>query len=208
MKLDIMPIATEKQILEVEKAARDIWIEYYRHIFPQDQIEYMLKIYHSQEAIRKQIQNGTIYMVIMIKSEIVGYMCYYIEDDILYLPRLCIKKEYRKKGLATQLIERIETVFLSSENELTYVKKMQRNLSVRNTLAIEIYEHLGFRKKKRVTVNLGNGYFSEDYVMERRIRPHDENHLRTHEEARQRPLEERHHGEQTETIHPFIADTH
>lgn len=190
MRLDIMPIATAKQIVDMEQAARNIWIDYYKDIFPKDQIEYMLNLFHSQEAIEKQIENGTIYMVLMFGEEPIGYMNYYVEDNILYLPRLCIKKEYRGKGLAKQVIERIEMIFLSKEHGLTHIKKIQHNVSVKNKTAITIYEHLGFYKKQKVTVDFGNGYFSEDYIMERRIKSH----------------EERIHGTKTETIYPFAAD--
>jgi len=193
MRLDMMPIATEKQIIDMEQAVRHIWIEYYKNIFSEDQIEYMLRIYHSKEAIRKQIQSGTVYMILMSGDETIGYTSYYIENDILYLPRLCIKHEYRRNGLARQVIERIEKIFLSSENGLSHIKKIQRNLSVRNDLAIHIYEHLGFYKKKRVVVDLGSGYFSEDYVMEKRIGSHEEKH--------------RHYGTKTEALHNFAAET-
>ena len=69
MRLDMMPIATEKQIIDMEQAVRHIWIEYYKNIFSEDQIEYMLRIYHSKEAIRKQIQSGTVYMILMSGDE-------------------------------------------------------------------------------------------------------------------------------------------
>lgn len=172
MRLDIMPIATEKQIMETEQAAYNIWRDYYKNIFSPEQIEYMIKIFHSKEAVRKQIQNGHIHMVILLDGSTVGYMVYYVKNDCLILPRLYIKPEYRRQGLARQVIERLENIFLSEEHGLTYIKKIQRNLSVRNETAITIYEHLGFRKKKQITVDLGKGYFSDDYIMEKCIKPH------------------------------------
>jgi len=190
MRLDIMPIATVKQVIDMEQAAKHIWIDYYRDIFSPDQIQYMLKKFHSREAIEQQIQDGMIYIMLMFGNETIGYASYYLEDDILQMPRLCIKKEYRRKGLAKQVIEHVELFFLSKEHGFSYVKKIQHNISVKNKTAIAIYEHLGFYKKKRVTVDFGNGYFSEDYVMEKRIKSH----------------EERIHGTKTETIHPFASD--
>ena len=190
MRLDTMPIATLKQIVDMEQAAKHIWIDYYKDIFSKDQIEYMLKLFHSREAIEKQIQNGAIYMMLMFGNETIGYVSYYLEDDILHIPRLCIKKEYRGKGLAKQVLEHVETIFLTKEHGYSHVKKIQHNISVKNKSAIQIYERLGFYKKKRVTVSFGNGYFSEDYIMEKRIKS----------------PEERVHGTKTETIHPFASD--
>ena len=190
MRLDFMPVATEHQVFELEQAARHIWIDYYRNIFPPDQIEYMLQKFHSKEAVKKQIQNGIIHMILMFGNEDIGYISYYAEDDVLHLSKLCIKKEYRGKGLAKKVIEHFETIFLTKEHGFSHIKKIQHNVSVRNKTGITIYERLGFYKKKRVTVDFGNGYFSDDFIMERRIKPH----------------EERIHGTKTETIHPFASD--
>ena len=41
MRFDVMPVATEKQIVEVEQAANHVWHNYYKDIFSPEQIEYM-----------------------------------------------------------------------------------------------------------------------------------------------------------------------
>ena len=169
MKFEVMPIATEKQIIEAEQAAYNILRNYYKDIFPKEQIEYMLKLFHSKEAVRKQIAKGYIHMLLLLDGEIVGYMCYYGKNDCLYIPRLYIKPEYRRQGLAKEALARLEKLLQNPEHELTHIKKIRRNLSRKNTFAINIYEHLGFKKIREVTTNFGNGFTSDDYVMEKSI---------------------------------------
>ena len=169
MKFEAMPIATEKQIIETEKAAYNIWRNYYKDIFPKDQIEYMLKLFHSKEAVRKQIANGYIHMSLLLDGEVIGYMCYYVKNDCLYLPRLYIKPEYRRQGLAKQAVARLEKLLQNPEHELTHIKKIRHNISKKNTFAVNIYEHLGFKKIREVTVDFGNGFTSDDYIMEKTI---------------------------------------
>ena len=169
MKFEAMPIATEKQIIESERDARSIWHSYYKDIFSEKQIEYMFQLFHSKEAIKKQIADGHIHTSLLLDDELVGYMCYYVKDDCLYLPRLYIKPEYRKHGLAKTAVARLEKIMEDPENGFTHIKKIRRNLSRKNTFAINIYEHLGFKKIREVTTNFGNGFTSDDYVMEKSI---------------------------------------
>lgn len=171
MRFDVMPVATEKQILELEKVAPDIWRNYYKDIFPEEQLEYMIKLFCSGKAIREQIQQGHIHLILLLDYQIAGYICYHAKDDCLYMPRLYIKPEYRNRGLAKQVFERLEKIFLSPEHGFQQIKKIRMNLSVKNDFAINIYEHLGFKKIREVTVDLGNGYTSKDYIMEKIIKP-------------------------------------
>ena len=157
MKFEAMPIATEKQIIETEKAAYNIWRNYYKDIFPKEQIEYMLKLFHY------------IHMSLLLDGEVIGYMCYYVKNDCLYLPRLYIKPEYRRQGLAKQAVARLEKLLQNPEHELTHIKKIRHNISKKNTFAVNIYEHLGFKKIREVTVDFGNGFTSDDYIMEKTI---------------------------------------
>lgn len=171
MRFDAMPIATEKQIIEAELAAQNIWRNYYKEIFPKEQIEYMLHLYHSKEAVKKQIEQGYIHMTILLDGEIVGYMAYYVKGDCLYLPRLYIKPEYRRRGLAKEAVSRLENIFISPEHGYQHIKKIRRNLARKNKFAIAVYERMGFKKIKSVNLDIGHGFTCEDYVMEKIIAP-------------------------------------
>ena len=100
MRFDVMPVATEKQILEVEQAANLVWHNYYKDIFSPDQITYMFKKFQSAEAVKKQMSEGYIYYMLLVDNNLAGYMCLLTQSDYVYLARLYIKAEYRRQGLA------------------------------------------------------------------------------------------------------------
>ena len=104
MRFDVMPVATEKQIIEVEEAAFNVWHNYYKDIFSKEQIDYMLKKYQSREALKKQIADGYIYYMILADNHLAGYMCVLVQSNYLYLARLYIKAEYRRQGIAKKTI--------------------------------------------------------------------------------------------------------
>ncbi len=171
MRFDVMPVATEKQILEASQDAQNICRNYYKEIFPKDQLEYMLKLYHSKEAVKKQIEQGYIHMMLLLDGETIGYMEYYIQNDCLYLPRLYIKPEYRRRGFAKRAIERLENIFRSPEHGYQHITRIRRNLARKNKFAIAVYERMGFKKIKSVNIDIGHGFVCEDYIMEKIIQP-------------------------------------
>ncbi len=171
MRFDVMPVATEKQILEVEKAARRVWHNYYKDIFPVEQIDYMLEKYQSKDALYKQISEGYIYYMLIVDNELAGYMCIIFQSDCVYLSRLYIKAEYRRRGLAKRAIGYFDTLFSSDENNVySYIDTIRLSVERANSFAINVYEHLGFHKVKAVDTDIGGGFVCNDYIMERKIR--------------------------------------
>jgi len=170
MKFDVMPVATEKQIVEIEEAANHVWHNYYRDIFSTQQIEYMLKKYHSKEALKKQIEDGYIYYMLFSDGNFAGYMCYKVYHDHVFISRLYIKAEYRRQGLARKTLGRMEKVFVNDEHGFGNVKKMRLNVERNNHFAINVYERLGFKKTNSVDNDIGSGFVCKEYVMERKIK--------------------------------------
>lgn len=169
MRFDIMPVATEKQIAEIEKAANHVWHNYYRGIMSPEQIDYMLEKFQSKEALREQIVSGNIYYMIMADEKLAGYMCYTVEKNDVFLSRLYIKAEYRRQGLAKKTIAHLEAIFSSPDSDYPHVEKIRLNVERKNGFAINVYEHLGFEKVKSADIDIGGGFVCEDYVMERKI---------------------------------------
>ncbi len=170
MRFDVMPVATEKQIIEVEQAANHVWHNYYKEIFSKEQIEYMLEKYQSKEAVRKQMAEGYMYYMLLADEKLAGYMCVIPKNDHVYLSRLYIKAEYRRQGLAKRAVGCLDRIFANPELGFDYIKKIRLNVERENSFAINVYEHLGFRKVKSEDRDIGGGYVCRDYVMERKIR--------------------------------------
>ena len=168
-----MPVATEKQIIEVEQAANNVWHNYYKEIFSPEQISYMLKKYQSREALRKQLSEGYIYYMLLSDEKLAGYMCMLRTDDYIYLARLYIKAEYRRQGLAKKAIRYIDTIFSDPEFGLLHINKIRLKVERENSFAINVYEHLGFRKVRSEDTDIGGGFVCKEYIMERPIRSVD-----------------------------------
>lgn len=176
MRFDVMPVATEKQIIEVEEAANHVWHNYYKDIFSPEQIRYMLEKYQSREALKNQMSQGYIYYMLLADEKLAGYMCVLTQSDYMFLARLYIKAEYRRQGLAKRTIAHLDSIYSNPELGFNHVKKMRLRVERNNNFAINVYEHLGFYRVKSVDTDIGNGFVCKEYVMERIIPMNKGNH--------------------------------
>ena len=168
MRFDVMPVATEKQISEIEKTANNVWHNYYRDIFSKEQISYMLDKYQSKAALKKQIEDRNIYYMLLVDGQLAGYLCFKNHVDHIFISRLYIKAEFRRQGLARRSISLFDTMVKGEE--FKGIKTLRLHVERKNSFAINVYEHLGFRKVKAVDTDIGNGFVCSDYVMERTIK--------------------------------------
>lgn len=166
MRFDVMPVATEKQIIEIEKAANQVWHNYYKDIYSEEQIDYMLQKYHSREALKQQMAEKYVYYMLLSDGDFAGYLCFKMFSDHVLISRLYIKAEYRRQGLAKKVLAIFDNI--SHNEEFRQIKKLKTYIERNNTFALNVYEHLGFKIVKSVDTDIGNGFFCEDYLMERK----------------------------------------
>ena len=123
-----------KQLYDTEKVFDDNLINEY--IIDDKQLK----------SIRKKIKSRKeIFLVAEMEQKIVGVIDGYIIDSIHYkekvsfLEHLCVDKKYRKKRIATELIQEFSNK--SKEKGATYIKLYAFE---KNSNAIKLYNKLGF----------------------------------------------------------------
>lgn len=168
MRFDFMPVVTEKQIIEIEETANNVWHNYYKDIFSSEQIDYMLKKYQSRESLRRQMEDKYIYYMLLADGELAGYLCFKLFSDYVFISRLYIKAEYRRRGFARRAVTMFDK--MTDSDEFGHIKKIRTNVERDNLFAINVYEHLGFDKIKSVDTDIGGGFVCKDYIMERALR--------------------------------------
>ena len=138
--------------------ASEIWHEYWPIILSEEQIDYMVKIFQSEEAIRAQIENEDYrYYFIGENGVNAGYTKKIKKKDYLFLSKLYIAKEYRHRGLGGKVFNKIKT-FGYDKIRLT-VNKYNKN-------TINAYLKYGFKIVESVETDIGHGFVMDDYIME------------------------------------------
>ena len=141
-----------------------IWPQTYAAIISQQQIDYMLDMMYSEGSLRKQMEDGCQFIIAGEKKEPVGFAAFQeIKPTIWKLHKIYILTTQQGKGTGKFVIDHIS-------------KKIQRlgatalQLQVnRHNKARSFYEKIGFTVIEEADFAIGNGYFMNDYVMEKKL---------------------------------------
>lgn len=151
-------VKTKNMIGKVVKLANIIWHEAYANNLPLKQINYMLNKFQSFSAIAEQITVDKYkYFLIYYEKKEIGFFSFK-EDNEIFLSKVYILKEHRKKGYLKKIIS-----YLTTKNKTIRLRVNKENIN-----AITAYKNLGFLKVDNIKTSIGDNYFMDDYVMERK----------------------------------------
>ena len=149
-------------IKEFAKLTSEIWHEYWTCILSNEQIDYMVEKFQSENAIINQINNENYtYFYIVYDKQKAGYIGLSNKQDYLFLSKLYLKKEFRHKGLGKEAFDFIKQ-FAQNNN----YNKIQLTVNKYNKNTIDAYYKWRFKTVDSVVTDIGNGYVMDDYIME------------------------------------------
>ncbi len=160
--VEIIPVRSDKDIQTVARLAAEIWTQHYVPIIGRDQVDYMLEKFQSPVAIREQINDGMEYFQLRYERAAEGYFAVRQEpaDCRLFLSKLYIRQEIRRRGLARQALDFI----LAHGRELS-LRTLWLTVNIDNP-AVEAYKKLGFRVTGSIVADIGSGFVMDDHRME------------------------------------------
>jgi GNAT superfamily N-acetyltransferase len=152
-----------EDIAKIQEIAYVTWPITYGEILTTAQLDYMLDLIYSDEALSKQIQNKEQLFYLVSDSEsvigFIGIEHHYKNEAITKIHKIYLLPETQGKGYGKTIFNSIEELALENHsNELLL------NVNRFNT-ALNFYKKLGFEIKETVDIEIGNGYLMEDYVM-------------------------------------------
>jgi ribosomal protein S18 acetylase RimI-like enzyme len=163
-------------MFEVRKAGNDdialireltfrVWPQTYASILTQAQIDYMLEMMYSESSLQKQMtEQGCEFIIVYESGNPVGFASYSEEEPARWkLNKIYVLQNQQGKGTGKFVINYI----------IEEIKKQNANsifLQVnKNNNAKTFYERLGFTEVDFINLDIGNGYFMNDYIMEKKI---------------------------------------
>lgn len=165
---ELLAIQSDTDIRKLALLAHDIWNEYFPAIISQDQVDYMVGKFQSEDAIRAQLEQGYLYYFIWHNNSITGYTGLYPDtaDRSMHLSKFYLHKEYRSQGVGTA------AMILIADLARTYtLDKIRLTVNRYNTPSINAYEHMGFSNTGTLVQDIGNGFMMDDYVMVKWLHP-------------------------------------
>ena len=155
--------AKEKDLNIIRELAYQIWPSTYHAYLSQEQIDYMLDKMYNQTILIQQLKNGHVFIIAQETKRDIGFAEFSVlnpKEQIYKLHKLYVLPQLQGKGAGTLLVN--EAVNLVKKKGATAI---QLNVN-RNNKAKDFYEKLGFKIKEIIDLDVGNGFFMNDYVME------------------------------------------
>lgn len=155
---------TNKHFADIAQLADIIWREHYIPIIGLKQVEYMLKNYQSAEAMYSQYHNGYEYYMIYYNDLFVGYISIKKEDNSLFLSKIYVSKDYRRKKIGKEAM-----IYVSGKALEMNCKSIKLAVNRFNVNAIAAYEAMDFKITGEMITDIGNRFIMDDYKMEKLI---------------------------------------
>ena len=164
--IDFKPVTDEEEIATVSALADEIWREHYPSIISNEQIVYMLGCFQSKSAIRKQIDDGYHYALILIDGRPAGYLAVHADsgEQALFISKIYLCHDMRGKGGGYAASEYI--MGLAQEKGCS---RIWLTVNRMNRTAISAYERWGFSVTGEVVADIGEGFVMDDYRMEKQL---------------------------------------
>lgn len=156
----------EEDIESIQHIASKTWPNAYGSIISQEQIDYMLKKMYNKGELLSQLQQGYTFLMAEEDNKDLGFAVFSIIDStnrIFKLHKLYVLPDTHGKGVGKLLI-----------NEVVNLAKRAGGVSLelnvnRDNKATTFYEKAGFTVKETVNLDIGNGFFMNDYIMQKAL---------------------------------------
>lgn len=162
--MNIIP-ASEHHIPVIRSIAFATWPTAFGTILSQAQIDYMLDLMYNESELRKRMSNpNRNFYLYKHENEFVAFLV--LEKDYNGEKQFKVEKIYvlpQKQGLGIgqQLLEFTETTMKEAGYSTLILDVNRRNA------AVQFYQKLGFSILKEVDTDIGQGFYMEDYVMQK-----------------------------------------
>jgi ribosomal protein S18 acetylase RimI-like enzyme len=142
----------------------NVWPQTYAAIISQQQIDYMLEMMYSETSLKKQMDDGCHFIIVFDGEEPVGFAAYEeIKPTTWKLHKIYILTTQQGKRTGKFVMDHIIKEIQQQEGTAL---QLQVN---RHNKARSFYEKNGFTVIEEADFDIGNGYFMNDYVMEKRL---------------------------------------
>lgn len=157
--------ASTSDIPELSEMAFRIWREYFPALISKEQVEYMIDRFQSESAISDQMTDlGYRYGFITDDDVRIGYFSIHPEDDTVFISKIYVSGEIRGQGAGSAAMTDLAEYARSLGKGRMYLH-VNRN----NDPAIGFYRKNGFEVILEEKTDIGNGFYTDDLVMECRV---------------------------------------
>jgi len=157
--------ATINDIELIRELTFKVWPQTYSSIISKEQIDYMLEMMYSNKSLALQMAEGSQFIIVQDTKKPVGFASYKpVAINIYKLDKIYILQTQQGKGIGKFVID-----YILQQIKDRGAESLQLQVNRNNINAKLFYEKIGFRIIQEADFEIGNGYFMNDYVMQKKI---------------------------------------
>jgi len=159
--------ATEQDLPIIRAIAYQTWPSTFGEILSPAQIDYMLNMMYSLDSLTAQIRDKNHVFLLAQEAdsnEYLGFISYefdYRNESKTKIHKIYLLPASQGKGVGRLLIDKVETLAIERANS-----SLSLNVNKYNK-AIQFYERMGFATVDTETIDIGEGFLMDDYIMEK-----------------------------------------
>lgn len=142
-----------------------VWPQTYSSIISREQIDYMLELMYSPTSLQRQmIEESCQFIIVYEDGNPVGFASYNEEEPARWkLNKIYVLPDQQGKGTGKFVIHYIIDEIKKQNADSLFLQVNRHNN------AKIFYERLGFTEVDLINLDIGNGFFMNDYIMEKKL---------------------------------------
>ena len=158
-------VLNSKELFIIEDLAKVIWPVSFKEMISKEQIDYMLNWMYNPKKLKENHAKGHHYLLYTEGDEALGFVSYEIKrhKSTIRIHKLYVHHECQKKGIGKILLEHVKKIGMNEK--MTHLDLFVN----RPNPAVGFYKIAGFSIDEEIDLDIGNGYFMNDYLMKMKI---------------------------------------
>ena len=150
----------------VRRIADDVWPKTFREILSPEQIVYMMKMMYAPEVMEKELASGVHFRVARVDGVPAGYTSWaaYTIPGTAKLHKVYLLQEFQGRGIGSAML-----ADAAEQARRAGFTRLRLNVNKHNERARRAYFRNGFTDVEAVKIDIGGGFFMDDFVMEKAL---------------------------------------
>ena len=165
-KVTIVELTDPASLEIVRRIADDVWPKTFREILSPEQIVYMMKMMYAPEVMERELSSGVHFRAAFVDGTAAGYTAWapYTIPGTAKLHKVYLLQTFQGRGIGSAML-----ADASEQARKAGFTRLRLNVNKHNERARRAYFRNGFVDVEAVKIDIGGGFFMDDFVMEKEL---------------------------------------
>ncbi|MBO9595061.1 MAG: GNAT family N-acetyltransferase [Niabella sp.] len=156
--------ATSAEVSVIHQLALEIWPKAFEQLLSKAQMDYMLQMMYAPAVLEKEMKRGVEFYILRYNGTDMGYTAIEQKEPGAWkLHKIYLSQQLRGKGIGKFQLKSMEAIVRGYGAHELWLNVNRQNK------AVDFYKSQGYEIQKTEDINIGNGYFMNDYQMRKKL---------------------------------------